>query len=89
MPPRGAPQHEAARLSRTGWPPLPSAEHAPLSDDAREPAANRGPAGEPDYAAGKWSQTDLAYIYGITHDTVTRIVNSQAHIYPTTSEQDS
>lgn len=42
-----------------------------------------------DYAAGKWSQADLAYIYGITQNTVSRIIRGQAHTEPTPTEQDS
>lgn len=42
-----------------------------------------------DYAAGKWSQADLAYIYGITQNTVSRIIRGQAHTEPAPTEQES
>jgi hypothetical protein len=42
-----------------------------------------------DYAAGKWSQHDLAYIYGTTRNTISRIVRGQVHTEPTPRERDS
>lgn len=44
-----------------------------------------------DYAAGKWSQADLAYIYGVTQPTISAAVSGDTHVGtgPTPREQDS
>lgn len=44
-----------------------------------------------DYAAGKWSQGDLAYIYGVTQSTISATLNGDTHVTsgPTPREQDS
>lgn len=44
-----------------------------------------------DYAAGKWSQGDLAYIYGVTQSTISAALNGDTHVGtgPTPTEQDS
>ena len=42
-----------------------------------------------DYAAGKWSQSDLAYIHGVSQHTIRRIVTGQIHTEPTSREQDN
>lgn len=43
------------------------------------------------YAAGKWSQHDLAYIYGVTQSTISAVVSGDTHVTtgPTPREQDS
>lgn len=43
------------------------------------------------YAAGKWSQADLAYIYGVTQSTISAALNGDTHVTtePTPTEQDS
>lgn len=33
-----------------------------------------------DYAAGKWSQGDLAYIYGVTQSTISAALNGDTHV---------
>ncbi|VBA46742.1 hypothetical protein [Mycobacterium pseudokansasii] len=44
-----------------------------------------------DYAAGKWSQGDLAYIYGVTQSTISAVLSGDSHVTtgPTPREQDS
>lgn len=44
-----------------------------------------------DYAAGKWSQADLAYIYGVTQSTISAAINGGTHVGtgPSATEQDS
>ncbi|WP_136623086.1 hypothetical protein [Mycobacterium attenuatum] len=33
-----------------------------------------------DYAAGKWSQGDLAYIYGVTQSTISAALSGDTHV---------
>lgn len=33
-----------------------------------------------DYAAGKWSQGDLAYIYGVTQSTISAVLSGDTHV---------
>lgn len=42
-----------------------------------------------DYAAGKWSQSDLAYIHGVSQHTIHRIVSGRVRTEPTPREQDN
>lgn len=43
-----------------------------------------------DYAAGKWSQGDLAYIYGVTQSTVSAVLSGDTHVTTeTTARQEN
>jgi hypothetical protein len=46
--------------------PKPNRRSKPTEDDVREIRA--------DYAEGRWTQGDLAYIHGVTQNTISRIV---------------
>lgn len=89
--------------SRRPVPPL-SPQPVDDTDDGPEPApAKQRPDRRPkltaenvrdiraDYAAGKWSQHDLAYIYGVTQSTISAAVSGDTHVgsRPTPREQDS
>jgi hypothetical protein len=52
-------------------------------DDVREIRA--------DYSAGKWTQTDLAYIYDVNVATISDVVHRRnyAHVKPTPEQQES
>lgn len=81
--------------------PEPTRQPASGAPSVPEPTPRRGPRGlakltaedvraiRADYAAGKWSQSDLAYIHGVSQHTIYRVVNGAAHIGPTPTEQDS
>ena len=44
-----------------------------------------------DYAAGRWDQYDLAYIYGVTQSTINSVVQGRTwrHVTDQPREQDS
>jgi len=44
-----------------------------------------------DYAADKWSQGDLAYMYGLTQSTISAAISGDTHVTtgPTPREKDS
>ncbi|MGV7698396.1 hypothetical protein PJM27_22390 [Mycobacterium kansasii] len=77
---------EGRRYAVPSAPRYPTQEPAPQSPShRREPRAKLSDDDvrdiRADYAAGRWSQKDLAYIYGVSQPTISGVVNGDTWIH--------
>lgn len=88
-----SPDGRPYKVPSTPRPPVPTVSPQPTGHAEGGPGPTRTPidrrpkltaedvrAIRADYAAGKWSQGDLAYIYGVTQSTISAALSGDTHV---------